>query len=191
MRKSISSTIRKALKASLFVAGLIAFAAVPVLAMGGGSGHHGSLNMKGITGSGVGTGSIGCTGNSCIENATGNFVGTGMGNGSFSAALSFSNANPISNGSGGSCYGASGTVTLTAANGNTVTLGDAGLLCQVGADSAPTTFNGSYIINNGTGRFSNSPGAGSTILATDSSGNVYLNLNGAMGTGMGGGMGGM
>ena len=112
-----------------------------------------------------------------------------MGNGSFSTTLNFSNANPIDNGSGGFCYGASGTVTLTAANGDSVSLGDVGLFCQVGSDPAPTIFNGSYIVKSGTGTFSNTNGAGTTVLATDDSGNVYLNLVGAMMSG-GGHMGG-
>jgi hypothetical protein len=147
--------------------------------------------MKGITGSGVGTGSVTCNGSSCSQTASGNFLGTGIGNGSFSVGLNFSNLNPIGNGSGGSCYAASGTIVLTAANGASVTLGDVGLFCEVGASSTPTTFNGSYIIQNSTGKLSNSAGAGSTVLAIDASGNAYLNLNGAMGIGMGGGgMGG-
>ncbi|WP_331963206.1 hypothetical protein [Candidatus Binatus sp.] len=112
-----------------------------------------------------------------------------MGNGSFSATLNFSNANPIENGNGGSCYGASGTITLTAANNDSVSLGDVGLFCQVGSASTPTTFNGSYIVNSGTGAFSTANGAGTTVLATDGSGNVYLNLVGAM-MGAGGRMGG-
>ena len=75
-----------------------------------------------------------------------------------------------------------------------MTLGDVGLLCDVasgGSDTAPNTFNGTYIIQSSSGRLSNSGGAGSTVLAIDASGNAYLNLNGAMGAGMGGGMGGM
>ena len=195
MHSSIFAAIRKATESSIFVAGLIAIATVPALAMGGGGGGGGGgpqgQHMKGITGSGVGTGSVTCTGSNCSQTANGNFLGVGIGNGSFSVALNFSSVNPIDNGSGGSCYGASGTILLTAANGGSVTLGDVGLLCEVGASSRPTTFNGSYIIQNSTGKLSNSAGAGSTVLAIDASGNAYLNLNGAMGIGMGGGgMGG-
>lgn len=132
-----------------------------------------------------------CSGSSCSQIASGNFVGTGIGNGSFSVEMKFSNVSPIGNGSGGSCYGASGTIVLTAASGASVTLGDVGLFCEVGASSTPTTFSGSYIIQDGTGKLSDSAGAGTTVLAIDASGNAYLNLNGAMGIGMGGGgMGG-
>ena len=157
---------------------------------GGGSGGYGGMN--GITGFGTGTGSISCSGSSCGETASGKFAGTRIGSGSFDATLNFSNANPIDNGSGGSCYGASGTITITAANGDTVTLGNVGLFCEVGSGSAPTTFNGSYIIESGTGRFSRSTGVGTVVLATDASGNAYLSLSGGMGAGMtgGGGMGG-
>jgi hypothetical protein len=61
-----------------------------------------------------------------------------------------------------------------------------GLFCEVGSDPGPNTFNGSYLIQSGCGSLSNSAGAGSTVLATDASGSAYLNLNGAMGGGMGG-----
>lgn len=173
------------------VAGFTLFAAVSASAMGGGGGGHGhAQHMKGISGSGLGTGVIDCGTSSCTETASGNFRGTGMGNGSFSATLNFSKATPIDNGGGGSCYGASGTIKLTAANGATLTLGDAGLLCEIGSSPTPTTFNGSYIVESGTGIFSNTNGTGSAVFATDASGNVYLNLIGAMGAMNGGHMGG-
>ncbi len=156
---------------------------------GGGSGGGQHMNMKGITGSGSGTGETNCDGSSCTESASGNFRGTGMGNGSFTATLKFSTANPIDNGNGGSCYAASGTIAITAANGSAITLADAGLWCETGSNSAPVTHNGAYIIQSGSGRFANENGAGSCVVAIDGSGNVYLNLVGAMGSSghMGGG----
>ena len=193
MCKSNFSAVLKVTRLIIFVVGLMGTATVPVLAVSGGRVH--GRYMMGISGSGVGTGSVSCSGGTdCNENASGSFRGSGVGNGTFSVVLRYSIASPIGNGSGGSCYGASGTITLAKANGAAVTLGEVGLLCEVasgGSDTAPNTFNGSYIIQSGSGSYSNSAGAGSSVLAIDASGNAYLNLNGAMGTGMGGGMGGM
>jgi hypothetical protein len=171
----------------LVVASIVPAYAKHMLGGGGGSG-----GMNGITGFGTGTGSVACSGSSCGETASGKFAGTRTGRGSFDVTLNFSDANPIANGSGGSCYGASGTITITAASGDTVTLGEVGLFCEVGSGSAPTTFNGSYIVESGTGTFGSSTGAGTIVLATDASGNAYLSLSGGMGSGMngGGGMGG-
>ncbi len=197
MRTSVLEKLQSVARGGILAAGLITFAGVPAIAMGRG-GQGGTQHMKGITGYGTGTGSNSCDGSSCTESASGTFRGTGIGNGSFSVTLKYSNSNPIDNGSGGSCFGASGTITLTVANGDTIALADAGLLCEVGSGSTPTTFNGAYIAQNGTGRFANANGTGTAALATDSSGNVYLNLAGAMGGmghmgggGMGGGGGGM
>src|ERR1035437_8229448 len=75
MHSSIFAAIRKATESSIFVAGLRAIATAPALAMGGGGGGGGGgprgQHMKGITGSGVGTGSVTCTGSNCSQNQRG------------------------------------------------------------------------------------------------------------------------
>jgi len=151
--------------------------------LSGGIGGDDPGSANGMTGVGNGTGSVNCTESSCIETASGKFVGTRILDGTFGVTLNYSDATPIGNGSGGSCYGASGTITLTAATGDTIVLDGVGLLCEVGSASAPTTFHGSYVIESGTGRFSDTTGAGIVLLTTDASGNVYLGLGGAVGSG--------
>ncbi len=80
------------------------------------------------------------------------------------------------NGAGGVCALSSGTGMVTAADGSIVFFNVTGLQCQEGLSSNPPagSFNGTYRITGGTGRFGAAAGGGSlTATFANSPGGVF------------------
>jgi hypothetical protein len=99
-------------------------------------------------------------------NVQGNASGTHIGNGTYDVSSTLGTIlGP--NGAGGVCALSAGTGMVTAADGSIVTLNVTGLQCQEGSSNTPPagSFNGTYRITGGTGRFSDAAGGGS-ITAT-------------------------
>ena len=83
------------------------------------------------------------------------------------------------------CFGASGTGTMTKLHtGDTITFGEAGLLCSVPPTFVPETFNGTYFVEGGTGAFANAIGAGNATASANGSQNapvILFSLSGTLG----------
>ena len=78
---------------------------------------------------------------------------------------------------------ANGTVTITDIDGSTLTFKGTGQDCTVGPmeELFPNTFNGTYYITGGTGRFSGASGSGCyTFGVDDETGKHKLSLNGTI-----------
>jgi hypothetical protein len=111
----------------------------------------------------------------CTVQSTGTATSSHLGTGPYTSTLTVFWAAATPNGAGGFCAPASGPATLTAANGDTLTMQVTGTVCEVGATSAnvPHTFTGTYTITGGTGRFAGATGSGTSTGGDDGYGNSY------------------
>lgn len=118
----------------------------------------------------------------CTVESDGTAISSHIGKGSYVSTLTIDYSRYTLNGQGGYCATASGPSTITAANGDTVTLKDKGTVCEVGAtgNNVAHTFNGTYSITGGTGRFANATGNGTVTGGDDGAGNSNYSLSGTI-----------
>lgn len=118
----------------------------------------------------------------CVVQTTGAASSAHLGSGPYVSTLTVHWAQATSNGAGGFCAPADGPSTLTAANGDTLTLSNTGTVCEVGATGAnvPHTFNGRFTITGGTGRFAEASGSGTETAGDDGAGNSTYTLSGSI-----------
>jgi hypothetical protein len=124
------------------------------------------------SGSLISYGPPGCetTDTGCTVVTQGTVTGNVIREGTFNYAATILWLSSFPNGGGGSCAPASGTLTLTAANGSTLVVQSVGILCEIGASGINKfSFNGSYLITNGTGDFTGATGTGIQISSLDGS----------------------
>jgi len=95
----------------------------------------------------------------------------------FTASLSDEGWSITGNGTGGSCVRGSGSIALTALDGSTLTMQQAGLSCNPGYDPKNLIDNAAYLIVGGTGRFSGATGAGSVVTGI-MNGQVWIHFDG-------------
>lgn len=139
-----------------------------------GSGTEQSLSAPGCQN--VGT-------HDCTVQTTGTATSTHLGTGPYVSTLTVHWGQAYSNGAGGYCAPADGPSTLTAANGDTLSLWNAGTVCEVGATGLyiPHTFsNATYKITGGTGRFAGASGSGTESGGDDGFGNAYYSASGTI-----------
>jgi len=157
---------------------LAAFIAAPVFAgsalpfKSAGSGTESSLSAAGCQFTLAG----------CTVESDGTAISSHLGKGAYTSTLTIDWAAATSNGSGGYCAPASGTSTLTAANGDSLTFSESGTVCEVGATGigVPHSFNGTYTITGGTGRFVGAGGTGTITGGDDGAGNSWYSLSGTL-----------
>lgn len=118
----------------------------------------------------------------CTVQSTGTANSSHLGSGSYVSTLTVNWAQATSNGAGGFCAPADGPSTLTAANGDTLSLSNNGTVCEVGATGAnvPHTFVGKVTITGGTGRFAHASGSGTETGGDDGAGNSSYTLSGSI-----------
>lgn len=118
----------------------------------------------------------------CTVQTNGTATSTHLGSGPYVSSLTVDWAGAYSNGAGGFCAPASGTSTLTAANGDTLTLSNTGTVCEVGATGAnvPHTFKGNFTITGGTGRFAGAGGSGTESGGDNGTGNANYTISGTI-----------
>lgn len=118
----------------------------------------------------------------CTVQSTGTANSSHLGAGPYTSTLTVDWAAATSNGDGGYCAPASGPSTITAANGDTLSLQNSGTVCEVGAtgSNVPHTFTGTFTITGGTGRFANATGSGTTTGGDDGSGNSNYSASGTI-----------
>lgn len=97
---------------------------------------------------GKGSGSMTLSGGSSSGEARPSHIG----NATYSLTLS-SPGSMLSNGIGGLCVVITGSGSVTAADGSTINFLTVGLLCNDTSSSTPVTYNATYRITDGTGRF--------------------------------------
>ena len=136
------------------------------------------------TGSESSLSALGCqfTVAGCTVESNGTGTSSHLGKDTYVSDLTVNWAAASSNGNGGYCAPASGPSTITAANGDTLTLQNTGAVCEVGAtgSSVPHTFTGTYTITGGTGRFQGATGSGTETGGDNGYGSSYYTLSGTI-----------
>ena len=136
------------------------------------------------TGTEMSLSAVGCqfTLAGCAVESNGTATSSHLGTGAYVSDLTVVWAQATSNGHGGFCAPASGPSTLTAAHGDTLTLSNSGTVCEVGHTGAnvPHTFNGTYTITGGTGRFAHASGSGTETGGDDGAGNSNYSATGSI-----------
>jgi hypothetical protein len=97
----------------------------------------------------------------------------------FKASFSVEPWSGSGNGSGGGCIRGSGPIVLTTRSGSVITMQQAGLSCDTGADPNILTDNGTYLIVEGTGRFSGATGTGNVVTGFKN-GQVGIHFDGGI-----------
>lgn len=166
------------ISSTLSIAALLAFTSVVAL----GDSDTKKLIAQGqgtITSSGAPNCQFSSTG--CTIVYSGTIQGGHIGNANFDTTLTIDWAAHTSNGSGGFCAPANGTTVIATHWGN-INIAESGTVCEVGTTGAnvPHTFNGTYTITGGTGRFSGATGAGTAQGSDDGAGNVLVQLMGTL-----------
>lgn len=112
----------------------------------------------------------------CTLQTTGMFSGFPIIKGTYMTTLTVHWGTSTPNGSGGSCAPADGPTTLTALDGDQLTLQNTGNYCEIGptGPSVPHRYTGTYTITGGTGRFANAAGTGTVISFDDGMGHSYF-----------------
>jgi hypothetical protein len=109
-------------------------------------------------GSGTGTTST------ASGSVTGSFGGQ-TGTAAFSVSAVSASDSYTSNGQGGFCDRITGSITLTTADGSTLTMQHGGISCNTGVgQSSPAIDQSVYIVTSGTGKFANASGTGTFSL---------------------------
>jgi hypothetical protein len=163
----------------LAIALLMAEGAVPrALADKTGSNGHVSFIAAG-SGTEMSQSPAGCqtTGTrDCTLQMTGMFNGFPLIKGTYTTTLTVHWGSSTPNGNGGSCAPADGPTTLTALDGDQVTLQNTGTFCEIGptGPSVPHRYTGTFTITGGTGQFANAAGTGTVIIFDDGMGHSYF-----------------
>ena len=119
----------------------------------------------------------------CTVQTNGIATSSQMGTGPYTTTLTVHWAQATSNGNGGYCAPADGPSTLTAPNGtNTLSLQNSGTVCEVGptGSNVPHTFNGTFTITGGTGKFAGTSGSGTESAGDDGYGNSNYTASGTI-----------
>ncbi|MHB8736025.1 MAG: hypothetical protein ACYC6M_12060 [Terriglobales bacterium] len=117
----------------------------------------------------------------CTVSSQGTIHGRLIGEADFASSLTVAWAAATPNGAGGYCAPASGPVQVTADQG-VLTLQEQGTVCEVGATAAqaPHTFNATFYVLSGTGRFENVQGTGTAVSSVNDQGKLLVYLNGTL-----------
>ena len=131
------------------------------------------------------TGTPGCqfTAAGCAVSSRGTLQGALIGDATFESSLTVAWFAATPNGAGGYCAPASGTVDVMSEHG-TLKLQEQGTVCEVGATAsqAPHTFNATFYILGGTGRFADLQGTGTAVSSDDGHGKILAHLDGTVAT---------
>jgi hypothetical protein len=134
--------------------------------------HPGTITLSNIaltsTGTVLTTGAAGCqfTAIGCTLTSSGTVGGPWTGTYTSTFTILWASASTYSNGVGGFCAPATGTVILTLTGLGTITKQETGPVCEVGATglNVAHTFNGTFIVQSGTGVFAGATGSGTTTF---------------------------